>query len=202
VALNRIVLVHGAGHGAWCWEQLIPVLRRRGYQVATLDLPGAGEDTTPPADVTLQSYFQRVIDTINAGPAPVLLVGHSMGGVPISGAGEAIPDKIGRLVYLAAVLPENGLKLSQVDLGPDSAQRAVIPRDGHSVQFDPALTQEVFFHLCPPEIALRAARRVGPQPIGAFSTPVSLSAGRWGRIPKTYIICTQDRAFPVAVSDL
>jgi pimeloyl-ACP methyl ester carboxylesterase len=198
LALNRIVLVYGAGHGAWCWEELAPLLERQGYQVATLDLPGAGEDMTPPANVTLQSYFERVIDVINAGPTPVLLVGHSMGGVPISGAAEAIPNKIGKLVYLAAVLPENGLRLSEVDLGPDSAQRAVLPRDQYSVQFDPALTQEVFFHLCPQERALRAARRMGPQPIGAFSTPISLSAKRWGRIPKTYIICTRDRAFPPA----
>jgi pimeloyl-ACP methyl ester carboxylesterase len=196
--LDRIVLVHGAGHGAWCWEELVPLLEGRGYQVSTLDLPGLGDDSTPSASVTLEGYFQRVIEVVNAGIAPVLLVGHSMGGVPISGAAEALPDKVGRLVYLAALLPENGLRISEFDLGEDSAQRAVVPRDEGTIDFDPRLVQDIFYNTCPPEFALRAAGRLRPQATGAFTTRILLTAERWGRVPKTYIICTRDRAFPPA----
>jgi pimeloyl-ACP methyl ester carboxylesterase len=107
-AIKRIVLVHGAAHGAWCWEMLAPLLEAGGYEVDTLDLPGLGDDLTPPKDVTLQSYIDRVVQVVSAKPGKVLLVGHSMGGAPISGAGEAVPERVGRLVYLAAFLPKNG----------------------------------------------------------------------------------------------
>ena len=93
----RLVLVHGAAHGAWCWELLAPKLRERGIKVDVLDLPGLGDDPTPPKDVTFHSYVDAIIRIIESKPGRVLLLGHSMGGWPVSAVGEAIPHRIAKL---------------------------------------------------------------------------------------------------------
>lgn len=199
--LDRIVLVHGAMHGAWCWEVLTPLLEQRGFEVSALDLPGAGADRTPPKDVTLQSYIDRTVAVVNAGRAPVLLVGHSMGGMPISGAGEAIPDRIGKLLYLAAILPKNGETLFD-GMGPrpeESAARAVRPSDIEGASdFDRALAPKIFYNCCTPDVAARAVQRLGALPTEPLTASIALTAERWGRIPKTYIVCARDQGLPPA----
>jgi alpha-beta hydrolase superfamily lysophospholipase len=80
-AARRIVLVHGAAHGAWCWEEVIPRLQARGYVVDALDLPGAGDDPTPPERVTFDGYTRRVVEVLNARREPALLVGHPWAGL-------------------------------------------------------------------------------------------------------------------------
>jgi pimeloyl-ACP methyl ester carboxylesterase len=196
--LDRIVLVHGAGHGAWCWERVVPLLEARGYQVSTLDLPGAGEDPTPQEEVTLAGYVQRVIDVVRSGPGPVLLLGHSMGGAPISQAAEEIPELVGKLVYLAAILLKDGESMASVGLGgKDSARRAIIPAgidDAHG--FDRIIASEVFYNTCDPATADRASERLGLQATAPLGQKLSLSSERWGRIPKTYVVCTCDHALP------
>ena len=72
--MARFVLVHGAFHGAWCWEPLIAALAGRGHAVTTLDLPGAGDDATPLADVTLDAYAERICDRLADEPEPVVLL--------------------------------------------------------------------------------------------------------------------------------
>ncbi len=79
--MSTFVLVHGAWHGAWCWTALAEDLRADGHQVDTPDLPGHGADTTPHDQVTLDLYVQRIVDVIGEEGEPVVLVGHSMGGM-------------------------------------------------------------------------------------------------------------------------
>ena len=127
--VGRIVLIHGAAHGAWCWEEVVPLLRARGFEVTAPDLPGLGADTTPPKDVTMESYIQRIVEAVGDIGPPVLLVGHSMGGLPISEAAERIPSRISKLIYLTAVLPQSGEKLTdftEVNEGESSAALALI----------------------------------------------------------------------------
>ncbi|SRR5258708_2257427 len=140
--LRRIVLVHGAAHGAWCWEQLVPLLASRGYDVEVPDLPGLGDDPTSVKEVTLQSYIDRVVEVVSAQPEPVLLLGHSLGGGPISGAGETMPERIGRLVYLTAFLPKDSESLlSMIEIAsrfpePSVAREIRPPVDG-AYEFPP-----------------------------------------------------------------
>lgn len=77
------VLVHGAWHGAWCWQKVVPLLEARGNKVITFDLPGHGDDTTKPENVTLADYVNKLVSVTNAQKGPVILVGHSMAGVVI-----------------------------------------------------------------------------------------------------------------------
>ena len=198
--LHRIVLVHGAWHGAWCWEHLTPSLEARRFEVDTLDLPGLGADQTPATDVTLDAYIDRVVSVVNAGRLPVLLAGHSMGGMVISGVAERIPAAIGKLVYLTALLPRDGESLVDVaSVGTDGAATAALEpnaADGaHLV--DRSVAADLFYNCCSPELADHAAQRLRPQSLRPLLTPLRLSADRWGRIPMSYILCTQDHALPL-----
>jgi pimeloyl-ACP methyl ester carboxylesterase len=200
-AIKRIVLVHGAAHGAWCWEAVVPLLEAKGYIVEALDLPGAGGDPTPADKVTLGSYTQRVTDVLNSRPEPALLVGHSMGGAPISTAAEEAPEKVARLVYLAAFLPIDGATLRTIREWATGAGSAPPggPRETTAHAFVIKDPVERFYHLCAADAAERAAARLRPQPEGPFTEPLRLTDERWGGVPKTYIICERDMAMDPAL---
>jgi pimeloyl-ACP methyl ester carboxylesterase len=203
-ALRTIVLVHGAGHGAWCWEKVIPRLRAKGYRVAAPDLPGLGADQTPPADATFEMGVERIVEAVRAAGSRVLLLGHSAGGAPLSQAGELAAESIGKLVYLAACLPLDGeslramIEISARHPGPSAIDVLKPSKVEGAHGFDEDRAAETFFNSCDPETARRAAARLRPQPDRPLDTAVSLTPERFGRIPKAYIVCSQDRAFPPA----
>ena len=89
--MARIVLVHGAFGGAWVWEPALPALRAAGHDVETLDLPGAGDDQTPLAEVTLDAYAEKVAQVLRSGP-PARLAGHSQGGMAITQPAAQTPE--------------------------------------------------------------------------------------------------------------
>ncbi len=112
--MTTFALIHGAAHGGWCWDKVVPLLQAEGHSVEAPDLPGHGKDKTPISQVTLQAYTDRVCQVLDAQPEPVVLVGHSMGGVVIAQATESRPDKIRTLVYLTAVLAPSGVSSLQL----------------------------------------------------------------------------------------
>jgi pimeloyl-ACP methyl ester carboxylesterase len=198
--LNQVVLVHGASHGAFCWEALVPVLEGMGYQVSTPDLPGLGADQTPVAEVTMQAYIDRVVETVNAAPEPVLLMGHSMGGAVVCGVAETIPERVGKLVILAGLVPQDGESMGDLmrrvvpDLTPEPAA------DG-ALDFDPSGAAEIFYNTCAPDVAERATAQLRRQAQAPFTHPFRQSAERFGSVPKTYIVCLQDRAVPIPLQE-
>jgi pimeloyl-ACP methyl ester carboxylesterase len=191
------VLVHGAWHGAWCWERVVPLLRAAGRSAVALDLPAHGADRTPAAGVTLDAYVDTVLAALDARREPVALVGHSMGGTVISQAAERRPDRIARLVYLCAFLLRDGESL--LDLATQDSESLL--RTG--LRFDPAagvatlepgVAAEAFYHDCPPAEAAAAGRRLVPNPMLPLATPLALTAARFGRVPRVYVECLRDRA--------
>ena len=112
--MATFVLVHGAFHGAWCWTKLVPELERRGHRAVAFDLPGSGEDKTPIEQVTLDGYIVRVSEVILRQPEPVILVGHSLGGISITAAAEHMPDRVRKLVYLCAFILRDGESLYSI----------------------------------------------------------------------------------------
>src|SRR5580698_3561479 len=102
------ILVHGAWHGAWCWEQVEYHLGDLGAASVAVDLPGRPGDPHPVAELTLDSYVDHVVAAIEASPDPVVLVGHSLGGLVISQTAERVPEKISSLIYLCAMLLKDG----------------------------------------------------------------------------------------------
>lgn len=205
--VGRIVLVHGAAHGAWCWARLTPELEELGYRVEAPDLPGLGEDLTPPAEVSFDSYVNRVAEILHGSPEPALLLGHSLGGTTISQAAEQVPEQVAKLVYLAAFLPRDGESVADAASANAAswvaarfgalAIRRGVGEDAH--EFDPALVPEVFYNRCDPDVARWAAGRLRPQANAPVSARVHLSESRWGAIPKVYVKCTRDRALPPEV---
>jgi pimeloyl-ACP methyl ester carboxylesterase len=199
VRASRVVLVHGAAHGAWCWEKLIPLLEQKGYEVEAPDLPGLGDDATAADNVTFQAYVDRVIRSVTAREDPVLLVGHSMGGGPISEAAERMPGSVAKLFYVAAALPIDGESISANVLscgGAPALERFVTSADGLFLEIDRKSACDIFFNLCAPEVAQRAALRLRPQAVRPLTTPLRLTRTRWGEIPKTYLICAVDQMLP------
>jgi pimeloyl-ACP methyl ester carboxylesterase len=201
--LATFVLVHGACHGAWCWSRLTPELEALGHRAVAIDLPGLGEDATPVADVTFDDTIARVVDAVETQSEPVVLVGHSLGGVSISAAAERIPDRIKLLVYLAAFLPRDGDSVNAIYEAPDWPREAPAPppvhsADGLSISHTPEGARQRFFHDCSDDDVDFAIARLKPQPLVMRMTPVRVSPGRFGSVPRAYIHCLDDRAAPLA----
>ena len=196
--MSAYVLVHGAWHGGWCWDKVAALLRAAGHTVATPDLPGHGQDRTPLADITLDSYARRVAETIDAQAGTVVLVGHSMGGMVITQAAEWRPDRIRTLVYLTAFIPRDGESLSQLSMvDPDSLlnQNRVIDRERGAMWVRPEALRAVFYHDCSDEDAQCAERLLAPEiAIRPMTTALRITPENFGRVPRAYIECLQDRA--------
>jgi pimeloyl-ACP methyl ester carboxylesterase len=202
----RIVLVHGAFAGAWCWEPALPGLRAAGHDVETLDLPGSGEDRTPLAEVTLDAYASRICDVLRSGP-PALLAGQSMGGMAITQAAAVAPESVRQLLYVGAFCPGEGQSLMDLVAYPEAADDQV--QANLVVEGDPPVgrlpveaAKHALFNTSTPEQATWAAERLGPQPVVPFEGRISVpprNAEGFAALPRSYILCGQDRAIPPAM---
>jgi len=196
--MSTFVLVHGAWHGAWCWEKVVPRLAAHGHAVRAIDLPGHGRDPKPPGSVTWDDYMDRMREVIETSGEPPILVGHSLGGAVITGAADRHAEHVRALVYLCAMLPDASDFVTRFQ--PTSAlSGGVRPSpDGSLLELDPAVVREAFYHDCSDEDASRATARLGPQPGRVFQMSFELAPGRFGRVPRHYVECLQDRAIDIA----
>ena len=197
--MTTYILVHGSLHGAWCWDKIVPLLEQAGHKAIAQDLPAMGADKTPITDVSLQSWTDSLCDLIDREPEPVVLVGHSRGGLNISEAAEQRPDSIKMLVYLCAYLLRNGeTVLGMTTSDPDSqiGQNIVVADDGASATLKEESVRELFFGDCSDEDAERAASLLCPEPLAPLATPLSISDDNYGRVPRIYIETLADKAVP------
>lgn len=195
--MATFVLIHGAWHGAWCWYKVAPLLEAKGHTVVTPDLPGHGDDLTPVGDVTLDAYVQRVCKVIDAQQEPVILLGHSMGGIVITQTAEERPDRIAALVYLTAFLLPNGKCSSDYadrDLDRLLPSNLIEGEDGVSTTVRQEALKEIFYQDCPDEDVALARERLTPQAKAPRLTPMRTTDERFGRVPRFYIECTADNA--------
>ena len=123
--MARFVLVHGAFTGAWIWGPLAEQLRSAGHTVEAFDLPGLGDDATPPQDVTLDSCAARLGEVLTANAEPAILVGNSMGGVIATQAAARHPGSVAALVYATAFVPRDGQSLLDLTRLPEGAEDQV-----------------------------------------------------------------------------
>ena len=198
--MSHIVLVHGAWHGAWCWYKLVARLRAAGHTVTCPDLPGHGVDRTPTTDVTMNAYVERVASVLDAAPEPVVLVGHSMGGAVVSQTSEVRPERIRHAVYLAAFAPAHGQSVFQVARSdPDDRMgaRMVMSADRRSITLKPETVREGLYADCAEEDVALAQMLLVPQASAPLGTPLALTDARYGRVPRSYIECTQDQAVSI-----
>jgi len=188
------VLVHGGGHGGWCYQRVARILRAAGHEVHAPSMTGLGERShlLSPAvdldlhitDITALLHFEDLRD--------VILVGHSYGGMVITGVADRATDRIGDLVYLDAANPRNGQSLVDV-AGP--IIQAVRPDgqviDGVELVLFPSAEAGMFYGVTDPADLAWMAERLTPHPWKCFEQPLRLTneAALWA-IPQAHIVCT------------
>lgn len=202
------VLVPGAWHPASCYSQLAFELGKSGYRVKTVELPGLGNDLTPVESVSLMSHVEAVEKVINATEGKVILVGHSYGGILISQVGERMPERIEKLVYLAAFMVESGQSLYDVAIGDTSSlvvQNLLI--DGPLALLPSKDYVRAFYHTslqeASPAIGLAVkdlCAKLRPHPASTLVTPVLLTE-RYESLPKVYIKTSEDKAISLATQE-
>jgi pimeloyl-ACP methyl ester carboxylesterase len=198
-APSTFVLVHSAWLGAWAWEHVAPILEQQGHKVIAPDLPAHGKDKTPPSEVTLESYVKTVTDVLDAQPEPVILVGHSLGGIIISQAAENRPDKVKSLVYLCAFLLPNGgsfMKATEGVKGSMVLDNLAMAEDKTSATIKEEVMHEAFAHDVPADAFAQVRPLIVPEPTAPLGGTISVTEEKWGRIPRYYIECTADKAIP------
>ena len=201
IFVARFILVHGAWHGGWCWEEIVPRLAALGHQVCAPDLPGMGADAISGHVATLEEWAMFIAGMASAAAQPAILMGHSRGGIVISRAAELVPWAISDLVYLAAVMATPGQCMNDLftiageEPKQDLTASIAVSADGRTTRWhvrDTAIA--AFYGLTPREKAEAAFARLTPEPASMRMAPVMLSASRYGRIDRHYIHCTQDKS--------
>lgn len=242
---RAIILVHGSWHGAWCYSGIIPLLAAKGISGFALDLPGHGllarfpqvylqrpsdpsqfreafsKEPSPLAGITLAHYVDSLTAAIDqllaAGYGPLTLLGHSMGGVPITAAAERNASKLQKLIYLTAYMPVAGkIALHEDYRDTDSLVAKIFEKSGNDSsklkvsRFDPRspdrdfvkLVKDAFYGDVRDDEAEAAVNLLTPDdPLLPLLEPTGATRERWGKIPRSYIRCLQDRALTPKVQD-
>jgi pimeloyl-ACP methyl ester carboxylesterase len=235
------VLLHGAWHGAWAWDPVAPLLEARGHSVHAPDLPGAGANAripqaflrrpldaeafatepSPNASVTQDDRTRAVAEIIRRAAReagqPVILVGHSLGGLTVTAAAEAAPEDVAAVVYVAALMLPPGVS-GQTQLGHPAWADALVmtlvkgdPAQLGAFRLDPrsedADYRDRFKAALYGDIDDAVFRSMLPrlhpdEPVCMLATQTVSTAERFGRIPRHYVRCVDDRAVPFAAQNL
>lgn len=195
--MTTYVLVHGAWHGAWCWERVKDAISDAGNQVITPDLPGSGEDNTPLTEVTMDAYVSKITGILDGLEEPAVVVCHSMSGMVVSQAAELRPGKISALVYVSGFLPRDGqslLSLEETNPKPSVPPSLIVSEDHLSATIAPEKMEALFFHDCSEQDRQFAMSHLKAQALGPLAAPVTLSEENFGSVPRYYVECLEDRA--------
>jgi pimeloyl-ACP methyl ester carboxylesterase len=181
--MANFVLVHGAWIGGWYWRPIAQALRKLGHEVYAPTLTGLGERIhLMSPSINLDTHIADVVNLIKCEElSDVVLVGHSYGGMVVTGVADALPDRIRSLVYLDAFVPKNGEAL--VNLLPPG-QPGPQPANDYSLQPLPAS-----FFGANAEVAALVDARTTPMPTACFVQPLKLTGGIDRVKKKTYIYC-------------
>jgi pimeloyl-ACP methyl ester carboxylesterase len=235
------VLLHGTCSSSLYWAGLTPELALRGYRTIAVDLPGHGREAnfplayqapqdlealatepSPLAQITLQDYIDRVVEIVRRARrhGPVILVGHSQGGVTVTKVSDVVPHLLDRIVYIAAVCC---VDLPSVDdyMATPEASGSLAPELGRfgfvgdpqalgvlRVNWrssDPRFLAAVKAAIAADysDNALRALINIQEpdETLSNFAADARGHADRWGRVPRTYVRFTQDRDLTIAMQD-
>lgn len=180
-----MLIVHGAWGGAWQFAKIDPLLRERGFDVRRVTLTGLGERSHLAAkEIGLETHLTDVVNVILfENLHGVILVGHSYGGMVITGVADRLPERIARLIYLDALLPNDGESVMSLRAGQaDGFDLAKMTHDGFVVPFWVRPGKPY-----PMDV---------PQPLKTFTDPLSLTHPAARPIPATYILTVEAEKRP------
>ncbi|KDB53581.1 putative esterase [Sphaerotilus natans subsp. natans DSM 6575] len=199
--MSALVLIHGAWHGAWCWRRVLPGLRDAGHSAHAVTLTGVGERAhLLRPDLRLRDHIADVLGLIEAEELDdLVLVGHSYGGLVMTGVADALLArglKPRHLVYVDAVTPHPGESWSSQH-APDTVRARL-----------QAAAQRPDGAMPPPDAAVFGLdgadrdwvnRRQTPQPAGVYQDRLDFDAARIAALPRTFIDCTAPALPTIAV---
>ncbi|MCB2073484.1 MAG: alpha/beta fold hydrolase [Novosphingobium sp.] len=189
------VLVHGGGHGGWCWDRLAPLLRDAGHEVHIPVLKGVGErfgELT--ADIGLSTHVEEVAKLIaDRDLRDVILVGHSYGCMVITGVAGSVPGRIAELVFLDGPHPRDGEALEHASPGMREVLEPQMREvDGVELCLFPNAETMHVYGIREPEDVAWASRHLTPHPWKCFVEPLRLKdAAGMAAVPRTSIDCIE-----------
>jgi pimeloyl-ACP methyl ester carboxylesterase len=195
--VTAFVLVHGAWHGGWAWDRVIPPLRDAGTTVITPTLAGLGERSSElRPEVGLQTHVEDVVRALDAlSDEPAILVGHSYAGLVVREAADRRPERVRQIILVDAWAGPDGSSL--LSLAPawfaDGIRKAV--EDGGDGWFIPAPHPAVFGITDPTDVGWLEGK-LRPQPLRTFTDSSRLRGGV-DEIPGAAIYC-RPQNFPFA----
>ena len=190
------VLVHGLYGGGWVWRYVADGLRAKGHRVLTPTLTGTGERAhLLSRQITIDTHIADVAGVFEAEDlADVVLVGHSYGGMAVTGVADRVPERIAHLVYLDALIPEDGdTAFGLLPPGMADARRQAVRDQGAGIAF-PVPPPDAFPIDAGP-LKDWFMRHLRPHPVGTYETPVRLRRPAGAGLPVTYVEYT-DPALP------
>ncbi len=188
--MARFLLIHGSRHGAWCWDRLLPILKARGHEVWAPTLIGLGERA---GEASLRTGLVMHVDQITelilaADLNDLTLVGHSYGGPVMVGTAERVPNRIGHLVYLDALVPDHGQSAFDLMPGAESGFVQAMRSAGSEFLVPPMSPQEL--GVTEPADVEWVRMHLTPMPILTHREKVNARSGKPSRFPqRTSNVC-------------
>jgi pimeloyl-ACP methyl ester carboxylesterase len=185
------VLLHGAWHGAWCWKKVLPELLERGHRVLTPTQTGLGERShLLSKDVNLTTFVHDLVNVLVwEDLSNVILVGHSFGGCAITAAADQMPERIAHLVYLDALILQDGESPFST-VPPEVAQSRRDLAQKTSAGLTIPVPSADKFGVTDPDDATWLMSRCTPHPIATYEEPLKLRHEPGNGLPTTYIAVT------------
>jgi pimeloyl-ACP methyl ester carboxylesterase len=189
-----VLLVHGAFHGAWCWERVVRGLAARGVAHRAIDLPGRGRSAMPLGSIL--DNGKAVQEAIASIEGPVVACGHSLGGAAITEGG--LDPRVRHLVYLAALVPDVGEPITDVlgSAGVDEMMKSLRPAEDGTATIERKRAEQMFYQDCDAESVSWACERLCAERLETIGATVARAA--WRDVPSTYVLCEDDRAISPA----
>ena len=194
--MRHIILVHGAFHTDQCWYLLAPLLKRRNFEVHAPLLRGQRGNPRHPLLVSLNGYAEDIINCAAQLNEPAILLGHSLAGFAISAAAERRPELFSSLIYVTAAVPKLGRSTLR-DAMPPNPTHAPKMKLGLSTTFPAEQAADFFYNGCTPEVQVKAAGLLSPQPVRPLLGTVRSTQEKLGSIQKYYFECLHDHVMAI-----